>query len=80
MRGSFDDNAHAGKLKADARWMQRSIGKALQLSILLLHGVAVWRAASEGTPEAVEAALREMKNTSVLHYYLDARILTDFNP
>ena len=60
--------------------MQRTIGKALQLSILLLHGVAVWRAASEGTPEAVEAALREMKNTLVLQYDYDARMLTDFIP
>ena len=43
--------------------MQRTVGKALQLSILLLHGLAVWRAAPEATPEAMEAALREMKNT-----------------
>ena len=60
---SFTDNVHAGELKADARWMQRTVGKAIQLSILLLHGLAVWRAAPEGDPEDVEAALREMKNT-----------------
>ena len=60
---SFTDNVHAGQLKADARWMQRTVGKAIQLSILLLHGLAVWRAAPEDAPEDVEAALREMKNT-----------------
>ena len=60
---SFTDNVHAGELKADARWMQRTVGKAIQLSILLLHGLAVWRAAPEGVPKDVEAALREMKNT-----------------
>ena len=63
MNISFSDNIHAGQLKADARWMQRTVGRAIQLSILLLHGLAVWRAAPEGTPEEVEAALREMKNT-----------------
>ena len=60
--------------------MQRTVGKAIQLSILLLHGIAVWRAAPDGTPEEVEAALLEMKNTWVsLFFSLPGFLLTRAN-